>query len=55
MNKEQPKNKEQEQNEWMELVHNGSCCASEDPHKEEKQDFLRSLEKSPDKTKDISK
>jgi hypothetical protein len=55
MNKEQSKSKEQEQNEWMELVHNGSGCAYEDPHKEEKQAFLRSLKKTSDKTEGISK
>lgn len=40
------KTKEQQQQEWMELVHNGSCCAFEDPHKEEKKVFISSLSKS---------
>ncbi len=39
------KRKEQELQEWLNLVHQGACCAAEDPHKEEKKKFLKSLKK----------
>ena len=33
------------QAEWLELVHNGACCADIDPQKEEKKAFLESIAK----------
>ena len=46
MNKEEEKKKIQaHQEEWARLVHEGSCCAFEDPDKEQKDAFLKSIEK----------
>jgi len=36
-------NNNKELEEWLQLVHEGSCCACVDPMKEEKQEFLESL------------
>lgn len=33
------------QEEWTKLVHEGACCAQEDPHKEEKQAFWEDIKK----------
>ena len=35
--------KKKQQSEWMRLVHEGSCCAYEDPDKEEKAKLLKDI------------
>ena len=32
--------------EWIRLVHNGACCADNDPDQELKQCFIESIEES---------
>lgn len=44
------KTKKEIQDEWVKLVHEGSCCAYDDPMKEEKKAFINSL----DKPKEVS-
>lgn len=53
--KKQPteEEKKQWQEEWTRLVHDGVCCAFEDPQHKEKTAFLESL-KDKEKSKDKS-
>lgn len=49
MSKENPTPEEVEKwkEEWTKLVHEGSCCASDehDPQREQKKDFLEDIKK----------
>lgn len=40
------KQNKKDQEEWLRLVHEGSCCAYEDPMIKEKKAFLESLSKT---------
>jgi hypothetical protein len=43
--------KKKQQDEWMRLVHEGSCCALEDHDKEAKAKLLKDIKKESEKSK----
>lgn len=38
--------KKEDIDEWLKLVHEGTCCAQDDPMKEEKKAFIKKLKKN---------